>query len=165
MKIGQLRILVLVLLSFLGSGCTEKRLDFCRLLSVSEVQEFDPKVVSDQIGERGNIGRTRYCIYTNVDDEEVFLLSIGNATTNAPYEILQTYVPFMEGDNEVEIVDGVGNTAGALFSDDYETDKFRILIANGDKWSVTVRAMGVSDKNSAKFRKVKELADKALSRF
>ena len=165
MKIRQLPILVLVLLSSLGGGCTEKRLDFCNLLSVSEVQEFDRKVVSDEMGERGSVARTRYCIYKNVDDEEVFLLSIGNPTTHLPHEILQTYVPFMEGENEVEIVDGVGNTAAALFSDDFEKDKFRILFANGDKWSVTVRALGVSDKNSTKFLKVKELANRALSRF
>lgn len=164
MKIGRMQILVLVLLSLLGSACTEKRLDFCNLLSVSEVQEFDRKVISHEMGERGSIA-TRYCIYKNVDGEEVFLLSVGNRTKNMPHEILQTYVPLMEGENEVEIVDGVGNTAAALFSDDYEKDKFRILIANNDKWSVTVSAIGVSDKNSTKFRKVKELANKALSRF
>lgn len=116
------------------------------------------------MGERGSIP-ARYCIYKNVDGEDVFLLSIGNRTKNMPHEILQTYVPLMEGENEVEIVDGVGNTAAALFSDDDEQDKLRILIANGDKWSITVRAWGVSDKNSTKFRKVKELANKALSRF
>jgi len=164
-KIRQVRILALVFLSFLGSGCTEKRLDFCRLLSVSEVQELDREVVSNEIGERGDVGRARYCIYKDVDGEEVFLLSIGNPTKHLPYEILQTYVPFMDGENEVEIVDGVGNAAAALFSDDYEKDKFRILIANDDKWSVTVRALGVSNKNSTEFRKVKELANRALSRF
>jgi len=163
-KVRQMRTLLLVLVSLFGSACTEKGLDFCNLLSVSEVQEFDRKVISHEMGERGSIA-TRYCIYKNVDGAEVFLLSIGNRTKNMPHEILQTYVPLMEGKNEVEIVDGVGNTAAALFSDDFETDKFRILIGNGDKWSVTVLALGVSDKNSTRFRKVKELANKALSRF
>jgi hypothetical protein len=131
-KVGQMRILVLVLLSLFGSACTEKGLDFCNLLSVSEVQEFDRKVISHEMGERGSIP-ARYCIYKNVDGEGVFLLAIGNRTKNMPHEILQTYVPLMEGENEVEIVDGVGNTAAALFSDDDEKNKLRILIANGDK--------------------------------
>ncbi len=164
MKIRRVQILVLILSSLLGSACTEKGLDFCNLLSVSEVQEFDRKVISHEMGERGNVA-TRYCIYKTVEGEEVFLLSIGNRTKNMPHEILQTYVPLMEGENEVEIVDGVGNMAAALFSDDDEKNKLRILIANGDKWSITVRALGVRDKNSTRFRKVKELADRALSRF
>ena len=164
MKVGPTRISVLALVTLFGGACTEKGVDFCNLLSVSEVQEFDRKVISHEMGERGGVA-TRYCIYKNVDGEEVFLLSIGNRTKNMPHEMLQTYVPLMEGENEVEIVDGVGNTAAALFSEDDEKNKLRILIANGDKWSITVRAWGVSDKNSTKFRKVKELANKALSRF
>ena len=116
------------------------------------------------MGVRGKAA-TRYCVYSNSNNEEVFLLSIGNPTKNSPYDILKTYLPYMEGDNDVEMVKGIGNAAAALFSDDYETDRFRILIANGDEWSTTIRAKGISDTDSDKFIVLKELANKALSRF
>lgn len=165
MKTSPLQMLAIILLCSLGNGCTGGDLDFCSLVSLKEVLEFDADVVSSQMGMRGKSAPTRYCIYSNSNNEEVFLLSIGNPTKNPPYEILQTYLPYMDGENNVEIIDGIGNSAAALFSDDYETDKFRILIANGDKWSVTIRAHGIRDVNADKFIVLKELANKALSRF
>lgn len=165
MKISPLQILAIVLLCIFGNGCTSSDLDFCSLLSLREVLELDSDVVSSQMSIRGDIAPTRYCIYSNSNNEEVFLLSIGNPTKNSPDEILQTYLPYMTGENNVEIIEGIGGSAAALFSDDYETDRFRILIANGDKWSVTIRASGISDENSDKFIVLKELGNKALSRF
>ena len=90
---------------------------------------------------------------------------MGNPTKNSPYKILQTYLPFMEGENRVERVERIGNSAAALFSHDYESDKFRILIANSDNWSITLRAQGITQKYSYKFLVLKDLADKTLSRF
>ena len=95
----------------------------------------------------------------------MFLLSIGNPTKNLPYDILQTFSRYMEGENSVEMVVDVGNSAAALFSDDYEVDRFRILIANSNDWSVTVRAKGVSSKYSENFDVLKTLANRALNRF
>jgi hypothetical protein len=71
----------------------------------------------------------------------------------------------MEGENRVEMIDGLGLSAAALFSDDEETDRLRFLLANGDDWSVTIRAKGVSDTQSEKFALLKNLGNKALSRF
>lgn len=164
MKTSLLKILVLIALCASGAGCTSSDPDFCKLLSLREVLELDSDIVSSQMGVRGK-APTRYCIYSNSNSEEVFLLSIGNPTKNPPYEILKTYLPYMEGDNTVEMVQGIGRAAAALFSDDYETDRFRILIANGDEWSTTIRAKGISDTDSDEFAVLKELANKALSRF
>jgi hypothetical protein len=148
-----------------GSGCTSSDLDFCSLLSLKEVAELDANIVSSQMGVRGEEAPTQYCIYKNTNNDEVFLLSIGNPTKNLPYDILLAFSRYMEGDNSVEMVIDVGNSAAALFSDDYEVDKFRILIANSNDWSVTVRAKGISSKYSEKFDVLKTLANKALTRF
>jgi len=164
-KISPLKLLALTILCSLGNGCTSSDPDFCSLLSLGEVLEFDADVVSSQMGMRGKSAPTQYCIYSNSNNEEVFLLSIGNPTKNPPYKILKTYIPYMEGKNNFVIIKDIGNSAAALFSDDYETDKFRILLANSDDWSVTIRAKGISEKDSDKFIVLKELANKALSRF
>lgn len=164
-KDRSVHFLALILSCLIGKGCTSGDLDFCSLLSLEEVAQFDATVASSEMGSRNITAPTQYCIYTNSENEEVFLLSIGNATKNPPYDILKTYFPDAEGTDMVERIDGVGNSAAALFSDDYEMDRFRILIANGDKWSTTVRAKGVRDKDSNKFLVLKELANKALSRF
>jgi hypothetical protein len=153
------------LLCLLVLGCSSGDPDFCSLLSINEVQTFDAGIVSGEMGVRGETFPTRYCIYRNTIDEEVLLLSIGNPTKNLPYYILQTYVPYMEGENRVEMIDGLGLSAAALFSDDEETDRLRFLLANGDDWSVTIRAKGVSDTQSEKFALLKNLGNKALSRF
>ena len=165
MKTGFLKILFMVLLCSGGAGCTSSDPDFCRLLSLREVMELDSDVMSSEMGVRGKGAPTRYCVYSDSNNEEVFLLSIGNPTKNPPYDILKTYLPYMDGENSVERVEGTGIAAAALFSDDYEADRFRILIANGDKWSVTIRAKGIPDTDSEKFVALKGLANKALSRF
>lgn len=97
--------------------------------------ELDTDVVSSQMGIRGKTAPTRYCIYNNSNNEEVFLLSMGNPTKNSPYDILQTYFPNTGVTDDVKLIEDTWSSAAALFSDDYETDKFRILIANSDKWS------------------------------
>lgn len=165
MKGISLRTLITTYLCLLVSGCTSSDLDFCSLLSLEEVSEFDANITSKQMGVRGKDTPTNYCIYKNNNNEEVLLVSIGNPTKNLPYEILLTFSRFMEGDNSVEMVVDVGDSAAALFSEDYEVDKFRILIANNDDWSVTVRAKGISSKYSEKFAVLKKLANKALTRF
>jgi hypothetical protein len=165
LNIKPVRILAILLLCSIANGCTSRDLDFCSLLSPSEVMELDPDVVSSHMGVAGKSTKTHYCFYENSNNENVFQFSMGNPTKNPPYKILQTYLPLMEGKNKVERIDGIGNSAAALFSDDYETDKFRILIANGDKWSITIRAKGIEDEYSNKFLVLKELANKALSRF
>jgi hypothetical protein len=40
-----------------------------------------------------------------------------------------------------------------------------MLIANNDKWSVTVRAKGIDSEDSPRFATMKKLANRALSRF
>lgn len=165
MNIKPLRIPVVLLMCSIGYGCTSGDLDFCSLLSIREVMELDSDVVSSRMGIAGESTPTQYCFYSNSNNDDVFQFSIGNPTSNTPYKILRTYLAYMEGDNNVELIEGAGNSAAALFSDDYETDKFRILIANGDKWSVTIRAKNIDDKHSGKFMVLKELANKALSRF
>ena len=157
--------LAILFLCSVGNGCTSGDLDFCSLLSLSEVRELDPDIVSGHMGVAGKSPETHYCFYRNSNNENVFQLSMGNPTKNPPYKVLQTYLPYMEGQNKVERIEGVGNAAAALFSDDYETDKFRILIANSDKWSITVRAQGIADEYSYKFVVLIDLADRALSRF
>jgi hypothetical protein len=158
-------ILAILFLCFTGTGCSSADLDFCSLLSLSEVMELDPDVESSRMGIAGESAPTHYCFYRDSNNVDVFQFSMGNPTRNPPYKILQTYLGHMEGDNNVEHIEGVGNSAAALFSDEYETDKFRILIANGDKWSVTIRAKNIDDVSSEKFPVLKELANKALSRF
>jgi len=165
MKNKPFHILILISLSLIGGGCTSNKLDFCSLLSLEEVSEFNADVVSSQMGVRGEETPTRYCVYKTKNNDEVFLLSIGNPTKNLPYDILQTFSLHMDGVNSVEMVIDVGNSAAALFSDDFETDKFRILIANSSDWSVTIRAKGVSSKYSEKFSTLKKLANTALERF
>ena len=165
MKMNPLHTTVVILSCSLVSGCTSDALNFCSLLSQDEITEFDANIVSSEMGVRGSEAPTQYCIYKNVHGEEVFLLSIGNPTKNLPYDILRAFSGYMEGDNTVEMVIDVGNSAAALFSDDYEVDKFRILIANGDDWSVTVRAKGIDSKYSEKFGVLKSLANMALLRF
>ena len=165
MKMNPFHTLVLILLCLIGSGCTSSNLDFCSLLSLEEMSGFDADIVSSEMGVRGEEAPTQYCIYKNSKNDEVFLLSIGNPTKNLPYDILQTFSLYMDGTNSVEMVIDVGNSGAALFSDDYETDKFRILIANGPDWSVTVRAKGVDSMYSENFSTLKTLANKALSRF
>ena len=160
-----MRILTVILAAYICSACSGGDLDFCSLLSLEEVRELDPDVISSEMGIRGKTAPTQYCVYSNSSDEEVFLLSIGNPTKNSPYRILQTYVPLMEGENNVVLISGIGKSAAALFSDDYESDKFRLLIANGDNWSVSIRAKGIHDENTSKFSVLKEMANKALSRF
>jgi hypothetical protein len=152
------------LLCLLILGCSSDP-DFCSLLSINEVQTFDADIVSGEMGVRGETFPTRYCIYKDTIDEEVLLLSIGNPTKNLPYYILQTYIPYMEGENRVEMIDGLGQSAAALFSEDEQTDRLRFLLANGVEWSVTIRAKGVSDTQSEKFTLLKNLGNKALSRF
>jgi len=117
------------------------------------------------MGVRGGETPTNYCIYKNASSEEVFLLSIGNPTKNLPYDILQTFSGYMEGGNMVEMVVDVGTSGAALFSDENEVDKFRILIANSNDWSVTARAKGIDSQYSEKFGVLKSLANKALTRF
>lgn len=165
MKKILLSILILISLSLIGGGCTSDKLDFCTLLSLDEVSAFNADIVSSQMGVRGEESPTSYCIYKTGDGDEVFLLSIGNPTKNLPYDILQTFSQYMDGENTVDMVIDVGDSAAALFSDDFETDKFRILIANSSDWSVTVRAKGVSSKYSERFSTLKMLASKALERF
>ena len=157
--------LILISLSLMISACTSNKLDFCSLLSLEEVAEFDASIVSSQMGVRGEKAPTQYCIYKTANNDEVFLLSIGNPTKNLPYDILLNFSHYMEGENSVEMVIDVGNSAAALFSDDYEVDRFRILIANSNDWSVTVRAKGVSSKYSENFDVLKTLANRALNRF
>lgn len=159
------RVGLLALVCFLGSGCGGADPDFCSLLSVDEVATFNPDVVASKVEVRGKNAPTRYCIYTTHSNEEVFFLSIGTATKNVPTVILQTYAAYMEGENSVVTVPGVGNSAAALFSADYPGDRFRMLIANNDKWSVTVRAKGIDSEDSPRFATVKKLANRALSRF
>ena len=165
MKMNLLHMLVITFLCSLASGCTSSDLDFCSLLSLEEVAEFNTNIVSSQMGVRGEEVPTQYCIYKTANNDEVFLLSIGNPTKNLPYDILQTFSRYMEGENSVEMVIDVGNSAAALFSDDYEVDRFRILIANSNDWSVTVRAKGVSSKYSENFDVLKTLSNRALNRF
>lgn len=165
LNIRLVRFLSILLLCSIGNGCSSGDLDFCSLLSLSEVMELDPDVVSSQMGIAGKSPKTHYCFYRNSKNEDLFQLSMGNPTKNPPYKILQAYLPFMEGDNRVEQIAGIGNSAAALFSDDYETDKFRILIADSDKWSITIRAQGIANEYSDKFLVLKELANKALTRF
>jgi hypothetical protein len=146
-------------------SCTADKLDFCNLLSVSEVQELGPGVNACHMDVRGKAAPTNYAIYTNSNNDEVFLLSIGNATKNPPYKVLETYMAYLEGENSLEPVTGIGTSAAALFSDDYDTDKFRILIANSDDWSVTMRATGIESVDSDKFQALKKLGNLALERF
>jgi hypothetical protein len=165
LNIRLVRILVILLLCSIGNGCTSGDLDFCSLLSLSEVMKLDPDVVSSRMGVAGRSTKTHYCFYRNSNNDDVFQFSMGNPTKNSPYKILQTYLPLMEGENRLERVEGIGNSAAALFSDDYESDKFRILIANSDNWSITLRAQGITHKYSYKFVVLKDLANKTLSRF
>jgi len=154
----------LVLLGSLSSGCV-RPLELCSLLSVEEAREFDSSIIASATGLRDPISPKDYCIFTNSDGEELLLFTIGNATKNAPFEILQTYTAYMEGDNAVHRVDGIGNAAAALFSDDYDEDKFRILFANNDKWSITVRASGITSENSARFDALRRVSNRTLYRF
>jgi hypothetical protein len=147
------------------AGCTGDKLDFCRLLSVSEVQEFHPGVSACHMDVRGKAAPTNYAIYTTGNNDEVFLLSIGNVTKNPPYQVLEAYMVYLEGENTVEPVTGIGNSAAALFSDDFDADKFRILIANGDDWSVTIRAAGIVNVDADRFHVLKKLGNLALERF
>ena len=165
MKYKLHHILILISLSLMSSACTNNKLDFCSLLSLEEVAEFDANIISSQMGVRGKDAPTNYCIYKSTNNDEVFLLSIGNPTKNSPYDILQNFSRYMDGKNSVEMVNGVGISAAALFSDDYEIDKFLILIANSNDWSATVRAKGISSKNSEEFNVLKALVSKALARF
>jgi hypothetical protein len=165
MLLRPLHLFVLSLLCVIGNGCSTNDPDFCSLLLVAEVAEFDADVIASEMGLRGEGTQTHYCIYSTDSKEEVFLLSMGVATKNQPYNILQTYIPYMDGENNVELIEGVGNSAAALFSNDNASDRFRMLLANGDKWSVTIRAKSVSDKNATEFTVLMDLANKALSRF
>ena len=159
------RLLTLAIFVLAGGGCTSGKLDFCTLLTMEEVSRFDPGIVSSEMGVRSPEAPTNYCIYKNSQNQEVLLLSIGNATRNLPYNILKTYFPNPDGADSVVLVEGVGSSAAALFSDDYPADRFRIMIANGDKWSITVRAKGIPDEHSERFQILKDLANKALTRF
>lgn len=165
MNIKPVRNLAILLLCSIVNGCASRDPDFCSLLSLSEVMELDPDVVSSHMGVAGKSPKTQYCFYRNSNNEGVFQFSMGTPTKNPPYKILQTYLPLMDGENRVEQIVGIGNSAAALFSDDYETDKFRILIANSEKWSITIRAQGIENEYSNKFLVLKDLAIKALSRF
>jgi hypothetical protein len=159
------RLLTLAVVLFAAKGCTGGKLDFCTLLTMEEVARFDSDIISSEMGVRNPEAPTNYCIYKNNKNEDVFLLSIGTATKNLPYNILKTYFPGDAGTDTVELIEGVGTSAAALFSDDYPADRFRILIANGDEWSVTIRAKGIRDKDSERFLVLKDLANKALTRF
>jgi len=159
------RLLTVAVVLFAGKGCTGSKLDFCALLTMEEMNQFDSNIISSEMGVRNPETPTNYCIYKNNKNEEVFLLSIGTATKNLPYNILKTYFPDQAGTDTVEPIKWVGTSAAALFSDDYPADRFRILIANGDEWSVTIRAKGIRDKDSERFLVLKDLANKALARF
>ena len=158
-------VLILTSILLAASGCSGGDLDFCTLLTMDEVARFDPDIVSSEMGILSPETPTHYCIYKNKQNQEVFLFSMGTATKNLPYDILSTFFPDTGGTDTVVLVDGVGTSAAALFSDDYPADRFRIMIANGDKWSVTIRARGIPDEDSARFQVLKDLADKALTRF
>lgn len=162
---GASRVLILSLIFLAVNGCSGGKPEFCSLLTMEEVAQFDPTIISSEMGVRSPETPTHYCIYKNSQNQEVFLLSVGAATKNLPYNILKTFFPDTGGTDTVVLVEGVGTSAAALFSDDYPADRFRILIANGDKWSVTIRASGIPDEDSARFQVLKDLANKALTRF
>ena len=158
-------LLILTSILLAASACSGGDLDFCALLTMEEVARLDPDIVSREMGIRSPETPTNYCIYKNRQNQEVFLLSMGTATKNLPYDILSTFFPDTGETDTVVLVEDVGTSAAALFSDDYPADRFRIMIANGDKWSVTIRAKGIPDEDSARFQVLKELANKALTRF
>jgi len=154
--------LTLVLSAFiaLSAGCGKQ--DFCKYLSLREAQAFAPTITTANMRQAK---RLLYCVWSDGSSDKLFI-SLDGAMNHSPKEFL-TVLGRNSPDESYEVVPiaGVGTEAAALFVGRAGRLSLDFLVAQNSKYSVVIRAPGITDSDSQEFIKLKDIASTVLSRI
>ena len=147
-----------LLLSVMVMGCSNP-IESCSYLALEEVKELDPSIVSSSYVQRIKNHPTMFCIWKNSAGVELLLINVGLNTKNTPYAILDTF----KGEDQVRHIQGVGNSAAAMFSKKGMKDDLEIFLARNERWTLDMRSKLVGNVESKEFSVLKKLANKAFN--
>lgn len=155
----------LILLVFIWSlaGCAKTETDFCKYLSLEEVQVFDQSITSSEMRQTEKI---LYCVYRNDAADRLFI-SLDRALKYPPEDFLKVVAKNSPEEYE-EIMTFSGadiNTAALFLSDERNQLKLEFLISQNSEYSVTIRAHDLVSTNTDKITELKDIAKMVVSRI
>ena len=147
----------MIILSF--AGCSEPRMDPCKLLSVEDVESVDGTVsISLWAGRDGERKDDEVCMFYTDDGDPRVMLFVWYDKEKDPMELVKRGVE----DTGVTIVDlpGIGSKATASF----KGNELKLLAVKSTQGVVGLRVRNSVRKDSADFQDIVQLAEKALAR-
>lgn len=156
------RYLLLLTCGLLLSACAEKQQDFCQYLSLEEARLFDANIV------RSEMRQTRallFCVWSDGASDRLFM-SLDRALDYTTTDFLKVVAQnSTERYRQVVPVPGVGNEAAALYLGEEEPVELEFLIAQDQRYSITLKAPGVRKSDAEKLDALNQIANLVLSRL
>lgn len=160
----KIKILLLLILAT-SFGCSEKEVNPCSFLTLEEVQRIAPDARSHEYhpASTSKMKDNELCLWHDGDDQNVFMMFYYHSYSN-PRDLVSLEMP--AGSRIIEI-SGVGDAAAAGFVNDVSdsTGSLKMFSAQVNDKTIGIRVRGITDESSEKFRVLKEIANKALSRI
>jgi hypothetical protein len=155
------RFIALVLFGLLAA-CSAGKQDFCRYLSLDEARAFDPSITASAMRQTPLI---LYCVWKAGPSDSLFL-SLDRATETTPRDFLRVLAKNSPEENtEVVTLSDVGGDGAALFLGDGDALDLDFLVAQNDRYSVTLRANNVERSDTEKLDELRHIARTVLSRL
>ena len=143
-------------------ACSGAEQDFCQYLSLSEAQAFDSSITTSEMRQTKLV---LYCVWKAGSSDRLFL-SLDRAIESGPREFLKVLAKNSpETHDEVITLSDVGGEGAALFLGDGDTLELEFLVAQNDRYSVTMRAPDVERKDAGKLDRLRQTARTVLSRL
>lgn len=156
------RRLVVFALFGLLAACSAGQQDFCQYLSLDEARAFDPNITASEMRQTPLI---LYCVWKAGPSDSLFL-SLDRATESTPRDFLRVLAKNSPEDNtEVVSLSDVGGDGAALFLGDGAALDLDFLVAQNDRYSVTLRANKVRRQDTEKLDELRHIARTVLSRL
>lgn len=152
----------LLFVTCLLAGCSHKPLDYCGLLTLSDVAQLHDGVVTRKMEEwyASSNHPTRYCSWKDDKNRNVLSLSVSLATTHSSEEIASVF----SSGSKVINVQGVGTDAAAFFYPGKDDSReHATLLARNHWWSIDLRAPIEGGPTGSQFAALQSIANQVFS--
>lgn len=159
-----IKILSLFLIILLLSSCSSSELDFCKHLSITEAQEFNPSIVRAKMVQTEAI---LYCVYSDGGDDFSLAITVDRPLSHPTSEYITN---LMRGSTEkyktkLEL-DTIGDESTALFLGNTKNVASEAqVIGQNSKNVVMINTPEVKSPKDPKFKVLQDLAARVLSRI
>jgi hypothetical protein len=129
---------------------------------MAEAQRFDATIREAAMRQTKGL---LYCVWGDGRNDKLFV-SLDGALDYRAAEFLSVVAKNSpEPDDEIVAVPGVGSDAAALFLGDDDAMALDFLIAQNSRYSITLRARGVTRADSPAFEELERIATTVLERL